>query len=184
MQIGDFKRFKNGVTVLYEHCNIYDVYIPLIRYSKNKEKHSWLIELYKVYAYSKQRVYREEGYRKNDFKWTENQLDYKYSQIEFEEHTFLLLQEIINKCKHENINLILVTSPTYKDLLKYQVNNEFVINKIRVLSQKNNIIYKDYSKESRLMDKKYFANSSHLNSKGADIFTKKLAEDIKPYLKR
>lgn len=27
MQIGDFKKFKNGVTVLYEHCNIYDVYM-------------------------------------------------------------------------------------------------------------------------------------------------------------
>lgn len=27
MQIGDFKRFKNSVTVLYEHCNIYDVYM-------------------------------------------------------------------------------------------------------------------------------------------------------------
>lgn len=27
MQIGDFKRFKIGVTVLYEHCNIYDVYM-------------------------------------------------------------------------------------------------------------------------------------------------------------
>ena len=27
MQIGDFKRFKNGVTVLYKHCNIYDVYM-------------------------------------------------------------------------------------------------------------------------------------------------------------
>ena len=24
MQIGDFKRFKNGVTVLYKHCNIYE----------------------------------------------------------------------------------------------------------------------------------------------------------------
>lgn len=27
MQIGDFKRFKIGVTVLYEHYNIYDVYM-------------------------------------------------------------------------------------------------------------------------------------------------------------
>ena len=27
MKIGDFKRFKIGVTVLYEHCNIYDVYM-------------------------------------------------------------------------------------------------------------------------------------------------------------
>lgn len=27
MEIGDFKKFKNGVTVLYEHCNIYDVYM-------------------------------------------------------------------------------------------------------------------------------------------------------------
>lgn len=27
MQIGDFKRFKNGVTVIYKHCNIYDVYM-------------------------------------------------------------------------------------------------------------------------------------------------------------
>ena len=35
MEIGDFKRrFKNGVTVLYKHCNIYDVYI--ININKNK----------------------------------------------------------------------------------------------------------------------------------------------------
>lgn len=27
MKIGDFKRFKYGVTVLYNHCNIFDVYM-------------------------------------------------------------------------------------------------------------------------------------------------------------
>lgn len=29
MQIGDFKRFKIGVTVLYEHCDIIDIDIEV-----------------------------------------------------------------------------------------------------------------------------------------------------------
>lgn len=27
MQIGDFKKFRNGVTVLCNHCDFYDVYM-------------------------------------------------------------------------------------------------------------------------------------------------------------
>ena len=27
MQIGDFKKFKNGVTILCNHCDFYDVYM-------------------------------------------------------------------------------------------------------------------------------------------------------------
>ena len=62
-------------------------------------------------------------------------------------------------------------------------NHDFIIDKVKKISNENNILFIDYSRMPEIMDKQYFADKLHLNSKGADIFTKKLAEDIKPYLK-
>lgn len=46
MQIGDFKRFKIGVTVLYEHCNIYDVYMIDVDEKKTVEELGLLWGIY------------------------------------------------------------------------------------------------------------------------------------------
>ena len=42
----------------------------------------------------------------------------------------------------------------------------------------NNVIYLDYSTDSMCQDTTYFLNSSHLNKKGAEIFSAKLVRDI------
>ncbi|MGV0925216.1 hypothetical protein [Empedobacter tilapiae] len=79
--------------------------------------------------------------------------------------------------------MIFVTSPTYIDELNRYSNHKEIINKISNFSKDNNIIFFDYSEMKGFNNKEYFADSNHLNSQGADIFTKKLVEDIKPYLK-
>ncbi|MBW1617206.1 MULTISPECIES: hypothetical protein [Empedobacter] len=166
-----------------DYYKIYDVYIPLIRYFKNYNENNWFKELYKVFAYSKTKTFKVNGYRKLDLKWKEEKYTSQNSIIDFDENIFNLLKQIIDDCKKKNINLILVTSPTYIDFIHHQKNHDFIIDKVKKISNENNILFIDYSRMPEIMDKQYFADKLHLNSKGADIFTKKLAEDIKPYLK-
>jgi hypothetical protein len=40
------------------------------------------------------------------------------------------------------------------------------------------LLFLDYSSDTICNNKKLFYNSQHLNSKGSEIFTKKLAKDL------
>lgn len=81
-------------------------------------------------------------------------------------------RNIQNICREKNIELVFVVSPNYKTL-----NIDFIArfkklmlpeNKIKVYDTENSI-YKDSS---------YFYDVSHLNKKGAEIFTKELIQFI------
>ncbi|MDM1546567.1 hypothetical protein HX096_01670 [Empedobacter falsenii] len=165
------------------YYSLIDVYVPLIRYLKNNEDFNWLHEVYKVYAYSKVREYRIRGYRKNDVRFKESTHSKSKTIIEVNNNVFKKLDDLVNLSKKDDFNLIFVTSPTYIDELNRYSNHKEIINKISNFSKDNNIIFFDYSEMKGFNNKKYFADSNHLNSQGADIFTKKLVEDIKPYLK-
>lgn len=166
------------------YYDMFDIFVPLKRYFKNKEDFNWGIEVYKKYAYSNIRTYRNLGYRENNKKFTENLGNNINEIIEFDKEVFNLLDTIIKKCKHKNINVIFITAPTYREKLISYSNHNDIINSLKDFSKINNILYIDYSNLFSVNGQEYFADPTHLNVKGANIFTKKLAEDIKPYIKR
>ncbi|MFV0148791.1 hypothetical protein OBK08_12595 [Empedobacter falsenii] len=91
---------------------------------------------------------------------------------------------IIEDLQKLNTSVILINSPEYIAQIESQINRNEVIKLYKSISEKYNIPFIDYSNDSMNYQKNLFYNSNHLNAKGADIFTKKLAEDIKPYIKR
>ncbi|GHT14673.1 hypothetical protein FACS189415_6070 [Bacteroidia bacterium] len=58
------------------------------------------------------------------------------------------------------------------------VNIDTTIHIYKNLASDNQLPILDYSNDELSMDRTYFYNSEHLNSKGADIFTKKLLVDL------
>ena len=76
-------------------------------------------------------------------------------------------------CKENNIQLIILTSPEYRDYCNYD-NNLF-----SELLSKRGIIYFDYTHyfgdDSAL---KYWKDLNHLSHEGAKIFTQKVKEDL------
>lgn len=75
------------------------------------------------------------------------------------------LHQIIDVCKRKSVRLILCDSPRW---LKNQAFDDY----LEELAERNKIEFWDYSDfEPILSDKRYFADSFHLNSLGADLFT-------------
>ena len=159
-----------------------DIYIPLFRYRKFKGYNISLIdELHKIYFRNNNRI-RYKGFEGKNYNWHESSkkdLNFKIDPIRKEE-----LLEMIDGLQKLNVNIILINSPEYIERIRSQGNRNEIIDLYNQVGQKFNIPFLDYTNDSINYNKEYFYNEEHLNAKGADIFTKKLAEDIKPYIKR
>lgn len=89
------------------------------------------------------------------------------------------LKEYITFCKNNKINLILVYSPDFYQLYKYQQNRKEIKDLYYKITTENNIPFLDYSDSCSLSyNKEYFYNSQHLNKIGADIFSVDLGERL------
>ncbi|MDY7394093.1 hypothetical protein UMM65_02490 [Aureibaculum sp. 2210JD6-5] len=86
------------------------------------------------------------------------------------------LDKIINLCKHNNIELIGVISPTY---LKFDLQNK-IISEVEKIFNKNNLPFFDYSNYLELYQKpEYFRDQLHMNNIGAEIFSRHFSKKIK-----
>jgi hypothetical protein len=90
-----------------------------------------------------------------------------------------LCDSFLNDCKEQGIQVILVFTPQYFKATEFTKNKEDVLDIYRSFSKKYDIPFLDYSKDSLCYDTTYFYNAMHLNKKGAELFSLKLANDIK-----
>jgi hypothetical protein len=58
-----------------------------------------------------------------------------------------------------------------------------VINAFEQLAKQNEIKLLNYSSDTISFQKSLFYNTTHLNKKGAELFSKKLASDLKSIIK-
>lgn len=82
-------------------------------------------------------------------------------------------------CKTNAIKVVLVYAPVYTEYTSLITNIDSVRSIFNEKAGKYNLHYFDYSKNNICRQKKYFYNATHLNSSGADLFTKLLVNDIK-----
>jgi hypothetical protein len=96
---------------------------------------------------------------------------------------FGLLNSCISLCKKNNIKLVLVMAPYFKQYApeKYFTNFIAVVDSVKAVANQSNIPCYDYSTMSIADDQQYFYNTNHLNSKGAAVYTKAVADTIKKY---
>ncbi len=103
-----------------------------------------------------------------------NGIKQPYSQDLFE-----VFENFVNDRKKENINIAFVWTPQYFEYTEMLLNKDEILNYYKRLSIKYDIPFLDYSNDSICFQKKYFYNSQHLNKMGAELLSRRLAEDLK-----
>jgi hypothetical protein len=93
-----------------------------------------------------------------------------------------LFDRFIIECKNDNIQVVLVYSPEYIKGRRFVKNREDIMNLWHSIAEKHNLIFLDYSQDSIGNDIKYFYNSTHLNKQGSQLFSRRLAGDLKPLI--
>lgn len=107
------------------------------------------------------------------------QVTYDDTAMGIDEFTLYLLNHTIEKAKQKDIQIIFSVSPRYQQSNIDDVNSWKYLNNI--LSQ--NHIPLIYNGDTSLIDKpEYFKDIAHLNSDGADIFSKHFAKKLKECL--
>lgn len=158
-----------------------DYYIPLLRYSGKTTSLKTILKN----AFTKQ---SEEKYRKRGFLGLDRAWNFDFEkakaanvtyQIKMDSATLVLFENFIQECRNTKTELIFVYTPEYIEGQKLFVNRSELMSYYKSISEKYAIPFYDYSGDSLCLDKKYFYNASHLNKQGAEIFSRKLASDLK-----
>ncbi len=126
---------------------------------------------------------RVRGYEGRERKWDNSFSDFVKSKKRFqpklEDEIKKEFEEVVRICREKAIKLYFVYSPEYTKIQEYFVNRDEVFSYFHHVSGINNIPFLDYSDDPISRDTAYFYNSEHLNRTGAEMFTRKLAADIK-----
>jgi hypothetical protein len=88
------------------------------------------------------------------------------------------LTKLVEICKSNRINVILVYSPDYVGTREFFQNRSEVIKTYQDVAAKLNVPFWDFSDDPVSGDQACFYNSQHMNSKGAAIFSKDLAQRL------
>lgn len=171
-------------TKSYNGFHYLDYDLPLIRYAGN----SSIIKNALSLGFSKDvpKAYRTKGYKGIKKTWS-NELTLAKSKMEkykiqIDSTSVTLFSQFLQECKDNNIKVSLVYTPEHIEGQKFIENKDIVSNLYKEYAEKFDLIYLDYSKDSICSNKEYFYNATHLNKKGSEVFTEKLASDLKANL--
>ena len=121
------------------------------------------------------------GYANENTKWNGRNLQYVLSRRKIksqcEPQAVQLLERFLQETSLEKIPVVFVYAPLYKQL-KDNLEEEQTRVAYQNLSQKYDIPLLDFSEIEFCADSSYFINGHHVNRKGADFFSEKLAMAI------
>jgi len=152
-------------------------YIPLIRYSGRPEVFFRLIEA--IFPMTPTRI---KGFKGQDKIWSDDLKQAKEKsnsfEVKFDNQLIERFNSFLQECKFNGIKVILVYPPEFIEGQEYISNRQEVIDFYQAYSEKFQLLFLDYSKDSLSENKNYFYNSQHLNKQGAALFTKQLIKDL------
>ncbi len=139
------------------------------------------------------------NYQINEFGFMENMFSDRFEKLNYDSiqiaKTFIMghefknldnfklnksfLEKSINLCQKKGIKVVFLTTPFYKTYFSNIPNNsrDSVLKFVQQLSVKYDIKYYDYSTDCRF-GVRDFMNDNHLNSKGAENFTRIINKEI------
>jgi hypothetical protein len=170
----NIKKFTSS----YNGFSFEDYYLPLFRYYGSMRGSGSVIK-----SSSNKNLYRNKGYKGMERKWNNDlakaKLEQKRFSINIDSNTVSLFNQFLLECKSNEITVILVYTPEYIEGQNFVENRKEIIKIYNDFSNKYDLLFLDYSKDNLCTQKEYFYNASHLNKKGSEIFTSKLAHDLK-----
>lgn len=161
----------------YEGLKSLDFYLPFYRYRGKANL------IFTSFLQINHNHKNPKGFFPNNKNWNgdfekvkHDLLTYKIDVDKISKNKFL---EFLDKITSQNIKLILVYPPEYYELGKIIKTRNNMIEFYKTEAEKRKIPFLDYSKDSLCYDTKNFYNATHLNKKGSEIFSEKLAHKIK-----
>ena len=105
------------------------------------------------------------------------------AQISVTQTGLKLLDSCISLCKKNSVKLVLVMAPYFKEYApeKHFTNFNAVVDSVKAVANRSSIPFYNYTTMSIAGDQQYFYNVNHLNSKGAAVYTKAVADTVKKY---
>ncbi|MDI9860804.1 hypothetical protein [Flectobacillus roseus] len=172
-----------NLTDIKGEFNHFQKYMPMYKYANDLDL-AW--EGFKCYAGSKNVAHTDKykGFKGNDIPW-DNQFEKfkkKYPKginYTIESDVKASFEEYLRFCQKKGIKVILVYAPEYYEVQPFYKNKKAFNTLCQNAVNKYGCIFLDYTNDSLCFEKKWFYNSQHLNKKGAEVFSAKLAEDLK-----
>tara|TARA_R100000935_G_scaffold14097_1_gene28401 strand:- start:165 stop:1124 length:960 start_codon:yes stop_codon:yes gene_type:complete len=164
----------------YNGHSYYDYYLPMIRYAGKSQ----VIQQALKFSNNRDSVrpFRLKGYRGKEALWNDDLKKAKEKQsnlvIKIDSELVEDFKVFLDKCESDNIKVIFVYTPEYFEGQNFVSNRSEIISLYKKIAENRQIPFIDYSDDILSTQREYFYNSSHLNKKGAELFTKKLSEDL------
>jgi hypothetical protein len=109
---------------------------------------------------------------------TDKEKDYEKRQVVNDELKICYFKKLISLCISNNIPIILVQSPYWN----IDGQSE-AISKAKQIANRRNIVFIDMANDKDILYEENFYDPLHLNHKGAQSFSSKLASMLKQYIK-
>lgn len=153
-----------------EPLSFWEKYIPLFRY-KNYDPSEFLSQINPSF---------DKGYQGMDKSWDGKEFE-KIDTIHcvFNDTTVNMFKEYVANVKKEHIEMIFVFAPIYVGVTEKTTNINEMYDFYKELADKYKIPILDYTFMNICSDTTYFYNATHLNRRGAEIFSDSLAKDVK-----
>ena len=155
-----------------EPFSIGELYIPLCRYLTYSGIYSLLKE-----CQADDELYK--GYRGGDWAWdptTYNKIVHYHFTVN--DSTVEMFDRFLMERKTDGIKILFCHAPIYAGFTQKVDNLQEMYDMYQTIADKYNIPILDYSYDAICGDTTYFYNAMHLNQKGAEKFSRKLALDL------
>ena len=168
-------------TSSYQGYNKLDYYLPLLRYVGEQDA---LRACQQAYFEPRPEIkIRNRGFRGIEREWNDDLQKAKAKrdkiQAVFDPDSVELLEQFLVACKEAGIRVDLVYTPEYIEAQEFVSNRQMVIDHFSQLAEVHNLRFFDYSDDSLSKDRSLFYNGLHLNARGSELFSQKLAADLK-----
>jgi len=163
-----------------EKYNILELYLPMFRYLGYTELiHTGIYNISNIFKENKPKKFStNKGFRGTELFWDGSripEIQVKYSKDSL---ALSLFDNYLSKMNSENIKVVFVYAPIYIRVTELIKDIDRMYQMFDTIAKKYNIPILDYNYDPICYDTSYFYNGTHLNKKGAELFSIKLSHDI------
>ncbi len=187
-----YKSEVRNITSQYEGFQIFDYFVPFYRYKNDDIIKIGVNEFFSISSFKNtfhaDLDNKHKGYVGFDREWDSTFDKFKQNNPNGKKYEAMdsnsveLFDNFLEFCKSQNIRVVLVYTPEYIENQSLTINRDEIFKVYNDFAIKYNLTFLDYSKDTISLVKSNFYNSQHLNINGAELFTKKLASDLKNIL--
>lgn len=160
----------------YEQFTFAEKYLPCYRYLGYDE-----VPLEALFRDNKKHYIERltKGYYGREYVWDASELNKMDSiTISIDSIAVDLFIEFLEVETSKGVQILLVYSPVYSGVVDKMTNQEEMQQMYSHIAEQFSIPILDYTTMAICNDTNYFYNGTHLNKKGAELFTTQLAHDI------